>query len=162
MPFAPASVLIFPISKIKTEELKMQRINLRDYYSWIHHDEFVDITDEMLETMKAADRQEAAYKRRMYYHKAQYSLDCGDGIENDALFKVLSPGEIYEQKVTAEQLQAALASLPEKQRRRVYAHYILGMKKSEIARTEGVAENSVHATIQSGLRNIKKFLEKSR
>lgn len=136
----------------------MTRINLRDYYSWVYQDEFVDITDEMLETMKAADRQESAYKRRMYYHKAQYSLDCGDGIENDALFKVLSPGEIYEQKVTAEQLQAALASLPDKQRRRIYAHYILGMKKSEIARAEGVAERSIHATITSRLRNMKKFL----
>ena len=138
----------------------MTKINLRNYYSWIHHDEFVDITDDMLEAMKAADRQEAAYKRRAYYHKAHYSLDCGDGIENDALFTVLLPDEIYEQKETVEHLHAALASLPDKQRQRIYAHYVLGMEKSEIARAEGVAENSIHAAIQSGLRNMKKYLKK--
>ena len=47
------------------------------------------------------------------------------------------PCEIYERKMTAEQLLAAIASLPDKQGKRIYAHYILGMSKTEIARAEG-------------------------
>lgn len=46
----------------------------------------------------------------------------------------LSPCELYERKVTAHELRAALAALPEMQSHRVYAHYILGMSKTEIAR----------------------------
>ena len=38
----------------------MPRINLKDFYDWCKEDEFVEVTDEMLEIMKAADRHEAA------------------------------------------------------------------------------------------------------
>lgn len=37
----------------------------------------------------------------------------GTGIEHEALFVALSPCELYERKVTAQELHAALASLPE-------------------------------------------------
>jgi RNA polymerase sigma-70 factor (ECF subfamily) len=53
----------------------MISINLKDFYYWCKEDIFVEITEEMLEAMKAADRQESAYKRRTYYHKAHYTLD---------------------------------------------------------------------------------------
>ena len=35
---------------------------------------------------------------------------------------------------------AAIASLPNKQAKRIYAHFILGMTKQDIARAEGVHE----------------------
>ena len=41
----------------------MPTINLKDFYPWCNEDTFVDITDEMLEAMKAADRQQEAYKK---------------------------------------------------------------------------------------------------
>lgn len=48
----------------------MITVNLKDLYYWCKEDVFVEITEEMLEAMKAADRQESAYKRRTYYHRA--------------------------------------------------------------------------------------------
>ncbi|MCB8815899.1 hypothetical protein [Desulfosporosinus shakirovi] len=48
----------------------MVTINLRDFYPWCKEDVFVEIIEEMLEAMKAADRQESAYKRRTYRYKA--------------------------------------------------------------------------------------------
>lgn len=36
------------------------------------------------------------------------------------------PCEIYERKVTVEQLHAAIAALPDKQAKRIYAYYFLG------------------------------------
>ena len=66
---------------------------------------------------------------------------------------------MYERKVTAEQLHAAIASLPDKQAKRIYAHYILGMSKAEIARAEGVAENAVKDAIGRGLKRMEKYLK---
>jgi RNA polymerase sigma-70 factor (ECF subfamily) len=62
--------------------------------------------------------------------------------------------------VTAEQLHAAIASLPDKQAKRIYAHYFLGISKAEIARAEGIAVSSVKDAIARGLKNIEKFLRK--
>jgi len=36
----------------------MTTINLRNIYPWFKEDTFVEITDEMFEAMKAADRQQ--------------------------------------------------------------------------------------------------------
>ena len=48
--------------------------------------------------------------------------------------------EIYERKLTSEQLHATIASLPDKQAKRIYAHYFMGMSKTAIARAESVSE----------------------
>ena len=55
----------------------MKKINLRELYPDIYTtDFFVDVTEEVMETIRAAERAEAAYERKMYRYKAQYSLDC--------------------------------------------------------------------------------------
>ena len=63
--------------------------------------------------------------------------------------------------MTVEQLHAAIASLPDKQAKRIYAYYFLGMSKSAIARTEGVSKAVVGDAIDRGLKNMEKFLKKS-
>ena len=110
--------------------------------------------------MREYDRKEAAYRRRTYYHHAQYSLDRGDGIEYEAVFLSVSPEEIYERKVTMEQLHAAIASLPDKQAKRIYARYFLNLDLEAIARSEGISIAAVDNSIQRGLRNMEKFLKK--
>ena len=102
---------------------------------------------------------ERNYICRVYWNKAYFSLDAGDGIEHEALFVALSPCELYERKITAQELRAALNALPDTQGRRVYAHYILGLSKTEIARAEGVAKSRVSESIVRGLRNMEKFLK---
>lgn len=97
----------------------MTRINLRDYYPFYNVDLFVDIPDEVAAALAEAERLERNYIRRLIYNKAFYSLDAGDGIEYEVLFRSLSPCEVYERKVTAEQLYAAIDALPGKQGRRL-------------------------------------------
>lgn len=46
------------------------------------------------------ERMENAYKQRTYYHRAFYTLDCSDGIEQSVVFRSLTPEEIYERKLT--------------------------------------------------------------
>ncbi len=138
----------------------MLKINLRDYYPFYQNDCFVDIPVEVAEAMQEFDRKENAHQRRIYRNKAQYSLNQGDGIEHDVLFVSLSPWEIYERKVTYAQLHAAIAALPDKQAKRIYAHFFLEMSNTAIAEAEGVNEASVRDAIERGLRNIEKFLKK--
>lgn len=139
----------------------MTIINLRDVYPFYHTDLLVEVSEDVVEVMTAATRREASSRRHMYRYKAQYSLDRGDGIEHRSLRFAPSPAELYEEKEEMETLYAALAALPEKQGRRVYAHYILGISKTELARAEGVAESAVRDSINRGLNLLRKILKNS-
>ena len=77
----------------------MQKINLRDLYPDTYKtDVFVDVTEEVLAAIQGQEQGDAAYERRKFRHKAHYSLNREDGIENDALNRPLTPEEILEQK----------------------------------------------------------------
>ena len=43
----------------------------------------------------------------------------------------------------------------------IYAHFILGMTKQDIARAEGVHEKVVRVAIERGLRRLEKILKNS-
>lgn len=136
----------------------MTTINLRDFYPWYNHDEYIKVPDEVAEQLLADKRYEKAHKRRLCRNKAQYSLDAGDGIENEACISAPSPDEVVEQRQMVCRLCRALNSLPETQGRRVEAHYILGKSVADIAKAEGVWDNAVRESIARGLSSIKKYL----
>ncbi len=137
----------------------MKKINLKDYYDHIVIDTYIDIPDEVFDIFEEHRKAEQAYQSRIRYHKAYYSLDRGDGIEHSALFISLSPDEIYERKLTTQQLHAAIATLPDKQAKRIYAHYFLGMSKAAIAKAEGVNKSQVTRSISRGLSHLEKYLK---
>ena len=83
----------------------------------------------MAEALRASVRYEDAYQRRLTRHKAQYSLDCEDGIEYSACLHEPTPQEVLELKERFIRLWNALNSLPEIQGRRIDAHIILGIGK---------------------------------
>ena len=138
----------------------MVTINLKDFYPWYTHDEFVEVSDEVAAAMLEAGRLDRNYTRRVYYNKAHYSLDAGDGIENEACYINLTPHEIFEYQIMRCRLCRALNSLSETQGRRVDAHYILGKSVYEIAEAEGVAQASVYESIERGIKNMRIFLKK--
>ena len=136
----------------------MKKVNLRDLYLDVYkNDHFVEVTEDVLETIRAAERAEAAYDRRMYRDKAYYSLDCDNGIENAILLKPKTPEVLLEEKQLREQLYAAIMDLPEKQAKRIYARYYLGMRVSEIAAAEGVDPSRVRDSIRRGLKQLAKY-----
>jgi RNA polymerase sigma-70 factor (ECF subfamily) len=112
------------------------------------------------EVFETFERMEKAYMQRVYYHKAYYTLDCSDEIEHSVVFRVLSPEEIYERKLTKEQLHAAISMLPDKQAKRIYARYILGMSNVEIAKAEGVSKAAITYSIQRGMRELARRVKK--
>ncbi len=139
----------------------MAQINLKDFYPFEKDDIFVEVTDELAEIMYEFERREANYERKMRRHRARYSLDRSDGVEHSIIFHVQSPEELYERKMTREELYAAIAQLPDKQAKRIYAHFLLGMSKAEIAQAEGVSWFSINKSIRQGLIHIEKILKSS-
>ena len=112
----------------------MKKINLRELYPDVYTtDFFVDVTEEVMETIRAAERAEAAYERKMYRYKAQYSLDCENGIENAVLLKPQTPEIVLEEKQFQEQVYAAVMRLPEKQAKRIYETRFLAVGKTDIS-----------------------------
>ena len=123
----------------------MEYINLRELYPDVYKtDTLVEVTEEVMAVIQASNRAEAAYTRRMYRHKAQYSLDCNNGIEKVVMVQPPTPEEILEDKQLREQLYAAVMALPDKQAKRIYAQ------------AEGVDPGRVRDSIRKGLRKLAK------
>ena len=139
----------------------MTIINLRDFYYWYTQDEYIEVSDDVAEALRASVRSEAAYTERARYNKAYYSLDADDGIEYSACLHELTPDEVLELKERFCRLWNALNCLPEIQGRRVDAHFILGMSYREIAQAEGVDKSSVRESVLGGLKSMKKYLQKN-
>ena len=135
----------------------MTTINLKDFYAWYTHDEYIEVSDEVAAELKADKLYEAAHQRRTTRNKAQYSLDCDDGIEYSACLHEPTPQELLERMETFLRLWNALNSLPEIQGRRIDAHIILGKSIKEIAEAEGVHEESIRQSIKRGLERMKKI-----
>ena len=118
----------------------------------------MEVSEDLAELFAACDRREAAYRSRVRYHKAYYSLDRGDRIENMALHVSESPEEICVQNEVKRELYAAMRKLPNKQQRRIYAYFFMGMSMTEIAAAEGVGCATISQSIHAGIRNLEKSL----
>ena len=137
----------------------MPKINLRELYPDLYKaDTFLDVTDEVQAVFQEDKRAEAAHERKIYRYKAHYSLDFGNGIEKAVAKRPLTPEEILEDRQCREQLYAAVMSLPDKQAKRIYARYYLGMTAKEIAQAEGVDPRRVRDSICLGIIKLAKLL----
>lgn len=134
----------------------MTTINLKDFYYWYTQDQFIEVSEEVEAVFLADVRYEMAYQRRLSRHKAQYSLDCEDGIEYSACLHEPTPEELFDRMEQFCRLWNSLNSLPEIQGRRIDAYIILGKSIKEIAEAEGVHEESVRQSIKRGLERMKK------
>lgn len=138
----------------------MKTINLRDYYPHYKEDEFYEVPDKIADLLDAFERRDEAYRIYTLRYKAYYSIEADDGIEKSILTTVPSPAEILEQQRNRVLIFRGLAMLPEKQRRRIYAHYFLGMSISEIAKKERVHISRIYRSTEAGLSALEKIFEK--
>lgn len=113
----------------------MAIINLKEFYPWYTHDEYIEVSDEVAAELRADKLYEAAHQRRIVRNKAQYSLDCNDGIEYSACLHEPTPQELLERMDQFCTLWNALNTLPEIQGRRVDACVILGKSYCEVAKS---------------------------
>ena len=138
----------------------MQKINLRELYPDVYKtDVFVDVAVAVVAAFRVQDQVFAVFVLRKFRHKAHYSLNREDGIENDALNRPLTPEEVLEQKLLREEVYAALMQLTAIQARRIYARFYLGMTVAEIARIEGADRRRVWESIRRGLKKLARLLD---
>ena len=139
----------------------MTTINLKDFYPWYTQDEYIEVSEEVAKELRASKRYEAAYRRRVTRNKAQYSLDCNDGIEYSACVFEPSPEELAVRKEQLKMLCYALNSLSEKQERRVEARIFDRKKLKEIAEAEGVTLDAISDSVWRGLVNMRNYLKEN-
>ena len=144
----------------------MELVNLRKYYPHLYaKDTLIEVSDEVAEALLFMQRQENASIRRRYYHRAFFSLDCEDGIENDRIGEIApSPEEICIRRedeqlllITVNHLHEAIAGLSPAQFRNLHARYVLGMKVREIAEMEGVTSSIISQSLQSSIRKLRRY-----
>ena len=145
----------------------MAIINMRRYYPHYPKDKFMEVPDEVADALEEGRRIERRQEnKRTYYHV--YSLDGYPGIENHAMFLVLSPEQLLiqdENEAAANQmlknLAVALTQLSPTQARRLHARYVLKKKYREIAADEGVAGSCATESVASAIRKLQKFFIKN-
>lgn len=136
----------------------MTTIYLKRYYPYLPKGTALEVSEEIAATLSTGGRLGDSYTRRKREH-GECSLEAGAGYESDVCRPPLTPEEILEGRELRAALYAALGQLPAAQARRVYAHYILGISKSDLARAEGVAPSQVCRSIERGLKNLAEQLK---
>ena len=138
----------------------MERVNLQDLHPHYKGDSFTEIPDKILTEIEACKREEETYKRYLRFHKVMLILDSvkPHKIEAEIVDKPSIPEDVVEQRFLETLLYKAINQLPDKQAKRIYAYFFLGMSKTEIAKADGVHEATVRKSIEDGLRNLKKIL----
>jgi RNA polymerase sigma-70 factor (ECF subfamily) len=85
------------------------------------------------------------------------SLDAEAGMEIAAgVHSTDNPEAILERKEQRCRLCWALNSLPETQGRRIEAYYLFGKSQTDIAKAERVTKSAVSASIERGLKAMKR------
>ena len=133
-------------------------INLRDYYPFYETDEAIEVPEKVYKALLGWERQEVAYRRRLYRTKAYYSLNRGDDVGDKALKYCQSPFKVIVDKMAKHQLYTAIASLPDKQAKRLYAYFFLNMSIKEIAAVENISHTNVSRTIKRALKTLRQNL----
>ena len=135
----------------------MTTINLKEFFYWYKADEYIEVTDEVAEELRADKRYEVTHHRRMKRNKANYSLDADDGIEYAACEFEPSPEKALDLMEQYRRLCCALNHLPPVQGQRIDAYYLQGWTVREIAKFYGVSGRAVRISIDRGLETLRKI-----
>lgn len=136
----------------------MKTIDLRSHYPGCPEHAQVEVSDEVAAQLRRFHLDEEAARLRTLRAKAYYSLDCGDGIEQDMICQAGLPESLLLRAELRQRLQEALSQLSEVQRRRVVACVLGGASKAAVARSEGVDESTVRESVRSALSALRRAL----
>lgn len=149
----------------------MTVINLKKYYYPLFKtDVFVEVPDEVAEALLHLRREENNRTSKMWYHKAYFSLDCEDGIENEAIGWAQPSPEDYmiqaedeaAHELLLEHLREAIGQLTPTQARRLHMRYMLGMKYREIAEAEGISPTQASDSVRRAVKKLQRYFKKKK
>ena len=138
----------------------MAKVDLEKLCPWLTEDKRAEISDEEAEAISKDLNHGESHQRKIYRYNANYSLDRQDGIEFETSDKIKSPLSIIIEDLDRQLIHAAIAKLPDKQAKRIYAFFFLEMSVTEIAKAEGVSKQSVTDSLTHATKNLKNSLTK--
>ena len=132
------------------------RVNLREMYpKYYNQDCFVEVDQDVYETMNKYDHIDAAYKRKLDDHKGYFSLDRSPFLELEKEgFDVLL-------KELISFIELTIKDLPVKEKERILKKYVQCKTLESIAIEENCSIPAVYYSIKIALEKIKEVLIKN-
>lgn len=123
-------------------------------------EEYVTVTDEVLEALLASDRHISNIARYARNNEAAMPYDDAIGVKVPTVEEQYSferDEQEQQKKLYREELCVIFEQLTDKQRARVYLHIKYGMTFRAIAELEGITQSTVQESCSNAYKKLKKY-----
>lgn len=136
------------------------RVNLREMYpKYYNQDCFVEVDQDVYETMNKYDHIDAAYKRKVDYHKGYFSLDRSPFLELEKEGFDVNENLLLKELISF--IKLTIKDLPVKEKERILKKYVQCKTLESIAIEENCSMPVVYYSIKIILEKIKEVLIKN-
>lgn len=136
------------------------RVNLREMYpKYYNQDCFVEVDQDVYETMNKYDHIDAVYKRKVDYHKGYFSLDRSPFLELEKEGFDVNENLLLKELISF--IKLTIKDLPVKEKERILKKYVQCKTLESIAIEENCSIPAVCYSIKIILEKIKEVLIKN-
>ena len=123
------------------------RVNLREMYpKYYNQDCFVEVDQDVYETMNKYDHIDAVYKRKVDYHKGYFSLDRSPFLELEKEGFDVNENILLKEFISF--IESTIKDLPVKEKERILKKYVQGKTLESIAIEENCSILAVYYSIK--------------
>ena len=136
------------------------RVNLREMYpKYYNQDCFVEVDQDVYETMNKYDHIDAVYKRKVDHHKGYFSLDRSPFLESEKEGFDVNENILLKELISF--IELTIKDLPVKEKERILKKYVQCKTLKSIAIEENCSIPAVYYSIKIALEKIKEVLIKN-
>lgn len=136
------------------------RVNLREMYpKYYNQDCFVEVDQDVYETMNKYDHIDAVYKRKVDHHKGYFSLDRSPFLELEKEGFDVNENILLKELISF--IELTIKDLPVKEKERILKKYVQCKTLESIAIEENCSILAVYYSIKIALEKIKEVLIKN-
>lgn len=136
------------------------RVNLREMYpKYYNQDCFVEVDQDVYETMNKYDHIDAVYKRKVDHHKGYFSLDRSPFLELEKEGFDVNENILLKELISF--IELTIKDLPVKEKERILKKYVQCKTLKSIAIEENCSIPAVYYSIKIALGKIKEVLIKN-
>lgn len=136
------------------------RVNLREMYpKYYNQDCFVEVDQDVYETMNKYDHIDAVYKRKVDHHKGYFSLDRSPFLELEKEGFDVNENILLKELISF--IELTIKDLPVKEKERILKKYVQCKTLESIAIEENCSIPAVCYSIKIILEKIKEVLIKN-
>lgn len=136
------------------------RVNLREMYpKYYNQDCFVEVDQDVYETMNKYDHIDAVYKRKVDYHKGYFSLDRSPFLELEKEGFDVNENILLKELISF--IELTIKDLPVKENERILKKYVQCKTLESIAIEENCRIPAVYYSIKIAHEKIKEVLIKN-